>query len=49
MVLDTDYENINNLAAAETCDLGVLYIESEDKDGFNTNSDYADKTAAEAV
>lgn len=49
MVLDTDYENIHNLAAAETCDLGVVYIVSEDPDGFNFNPAYANKAAAEAV
>lgn len=47
MVLDTDFANINNLSAAETCDLGVLYIVSEDKDGFNYNPSYTDKADAE--
>lgn len=48
MVLDTDTVTITTLTTAETCDLGVIWIEKETAaNGFETNSNYASKTAVE--
>jgi len=47
MALDTDTVAITTLTAAETCDLGVVYIQQENASGFITNPSYTSKANAE--